>query len=157
MRESIADTPPTQQAKAVGMKVDRQAVLLDRSKHFTFILTEQAVRYPLVSADAMALQIDRLVSVSRLGNVRIGVLPMDRKFSSTPLSTFTVYDDRLATIETDLGAAVFRGSKDVQSLVARFDGYASHAIFGDNARELLVQWARIFRRWSLVHNGHISP
>ncbi|MGV9880300.1 Scr1 family TA system antitoxin-like transcriptional regulator [Streptomyces sp. NPDC003006] len=42
IRESIVHAPPTQQAKAVGMKVERQAVLLDRSKRFTFLLTEQA-------------------------------------------------------------------------------------------------------------------
>jgi transcriptional regulator with XRE-family HTH domain len=146
IRESIAYAPPTQQAKAVSMKLERQAVLLDRSKRFTFLLTEQAVRYPLVSPDAMAIQIDRLASLALQANIRIGVLPMSVKFSNTPLSTFTVYDDRLATIETDLGAAVFRDPKDVGSLLDRFTSYEAHAIFGDNARELLTEWAWSFRQ-----------
>ncbi|QDY78777.1 Scr1 family TA system antitoxin-like transcriptional regulator [Streptomyces qinzhouensis] len=146
IKESIADTPPAQQAKAISLKLERQAVLLDRSKSFTFILTEQAVRYPLVSPDAMAMQIDRLASLSRQVNIRMGVLPIGVKFSSTPLSTFTVYDDRLATIETDLGAAVFRDPKDVHSLLGRFGSYEAYAIFGDDARELLSQWAWKFRR-----------
>ncbi|MEI5035229.1 Scr1 family TA system antitoxin-like transcriptional regulator [Streptomyces sp. S1A(2023)] len=60
IRASIFDAPPTQQARAVGMKLERQAVLLDRSKRFTFILTEQAVRYPLVAPDTMAMQIDHI-------------------------------------------------------------------------------------------------
>lgn len=145
-RESISHTPSTQQAKAVAMKLERQAVLQDRTKRFTFLLTEQAVRYPLVPADAMAMQIDRLASLALQANIRIGVLPMGVKFSNVPLSTFTVYDDRLATIETDLGAAVFRNPKDIRSLVDRFAGYETHAVLGDGARELLAEWAWSFRR-----------
>ncbi|MET9830900.1 helix-turn-helix transcriptional regulator [Streptomyces sp. NPDC006385] len=145
IRESIAYAPPKQQAKTVSLKLERQAVLLDRSKRFTFLLTEQAVRYPLVSPDAMAMQIDRLASLALQANIRIGVLPMAVKFSNTPLSTFTVYDDRLATIETDLGAAVFRDPKDVRSLLDRFTSYEGHALFGDEARGLLSEWAWSFR------------
>ncbi|MFE0189081.1 Scr1 family TA system antitoxin-like transcriptional regulator [Streptomyces sp. NPDC058989] len=146
IRESIAYAPPAQQAKAVGMKLERQAVLLDRSKCFTFLLTEQAIRYPLVSPDAMAMQIDRLSSLALQANIRVGVLPMNVKFSTTPLSTFSVYDDRLATIETDLGAALFRNPKDVQSLLDRFASYEAHATFGDKAAEQLNQWAWSFRQ-----------
>ncbi|MEV0115524.1 helix-turn-helix transcriptional regulator [Streptomyces sp. NPDC050844] len=146
IRESIAHAPTAQQAKAVAMKLERQAVLLNRSKRFTFLLTEQAVRYPLVSSDAMAMQIDRLASLALQANVRIGILPMGVKYSNTPLSTFTIYDDRLATIETDLGAAVFRDPKDVRSLLDRFTTYEAHATFGDEARELLTTWAWSFRR-----------
>ncbi|MEU2668758.1 Scr1 family TA system antitoxin-like transcriptional regulator [Streptomyces sp. NPDC007164] len=146
IRESIAHAPPAQQAKAIGMKLDRQSVLFDRAKRFTFLLTEQAVRYPLLPMDAMAMQIDRLASLALQANIRVGVLPMRVKFSNAPLSTFTVYDDRLATIETDLGAAVFRNPKDVRSLLDRFTGYEAHALFGDDARVLLYKWAWSFRQ-----------
>jgi transcriptional regulator with XRE-family HTH domain len=146
IRESIAHAPPTQQAKAIGMKLDRQSVLFDRTKRFTFLLTEQAIRYPLLPMDAMAMQIDRLASLALQANIRVGVLPMRVKFSNAPLSTFTVYDDRLATIETDLGAAVFRNPKDVRSLLNRFSGYETHALFGEDARALLAKWARLLRQ-----------
>ncbi|MFD8828370.1 Scr1 family TA system antitoxin-like transcriptional regulator [Streptomyces sp. NPDC059605] len=146
IRESISHAPPIQQAKAVGMKLERQAVLFDRTKRFTFLITEQAVRYPLLPPDAMAMQIDRLASLALQVNIRVGVLPMRVKFSNTPLSTFTVYDDRLATIETDLGAAVFRNPGDIRSLLDRFAGYETHALFGGDARSLLNEWAWAFRR-----------
>lgn len=145
IRASILDAPPMQQARAVGLKLERQAVLLDRSKRFTFILTEQAVRYPLVAPDAMALQIDRISSLARQANISISLLPFSVRYSNTPLSTFTVYDDRLATIETDLGAAVFRDPRDVRSLLDRFAFYEGQAVTGDAAQELLSQWAWSFR------------
>ncbi|MFE9401802.1 Scr1 family TA system antitoxin-like transcriptional regulator [Streptomyces sp. NPDC006530] len=146
IRESLVHAPPTQQTKAIGLKLQRQSVLLDHSKHFTFLLTEQAVRYPLVSPDAMAMQIDRLASLALQANIRIGVLPVHVKFSNAPLSTFTVYDDRLATIETDLGAAIFRDPKDVRSLLGRFTDYERHALFDDDARQLLTECSWSFRR-----------
>ncbi|MGW2846672.1 Scr1 family TA system antitoxin-like transcriptional regulator [Streptomyces sp. NPDC001274] len=146
IRESISHAPPKQQAKAVGMKLERQTVLFDRAKRFTFLLTEQAVRDPLLAPDAMAMQVDRLISLSLQPNIRIGVLPMRVKFSNVPLSTFTVYDDRLATIETDLGAAVFRSPKYVRLLMDRFSGYESFSLFGDEARVVLTEWDWSFRR-----------
>ncbi|MFH8219200.1 Scr1 family TA system antitoxin-like transcriptional regulator [Streptomyces sp. NPDC018057] len=70
LAHSTADT-----SKAVAGKLRRQAVLYDASKRFTFVLTERAVRWPVVSPLALAEQMDRLASLSHLPNVQIGVIP----------------------------------------------------------------------------------
>jgi transcriptional regulator with XRE-family HTH domain len=59
LAHSTADT-----SKAVAGKLERQAILYDVSKQFTFILTEQAVRWPVVSPLALAEQMDRLSSLT---------------------------------------------------------------------------------------------
>ncbi|WP_031516669.1 helix-turn-helix domain-containing protein [Streptomyces sp. NRRL F-5123] len=141
VRASLSQAPAEQQAKAVAMKLERQHVLFDRSKRFTFLLTEHAVRYPLVPPDLLALQIDRLASLSHQPNIRIGVIPSGTHYTSGALNTFTVYDESLATAELDLGAIVFRDRRDVEELIRRFTGYESHALFGDLAREHLAAWA----------------
>ncbi|MEU7024515.1 Scr1 family TA system antitoxin-like transcriptional regulator [Streptomyces sp. NPDC046203] len=146
VRASLAQAPPEQQAKAVAMKLDRQRSLFDRSKQFTFILTEQAVRYPLVPPHELAMQIDRLASFTRQPNIRLGVIPAGVRFASGALNTFTVYDDTLATAELDLGAIVFRDNRDIQDLIGRFTSYEEHTLFGDDARELLNVWAEDCRR-----------
>ncbi|MFJ6212792.1 helix-turn-helix domain-containing protein [Streptomyces sp. NPDC092296] len=146
VRASLAQAPPEQQEKAVAMKLGRQKVLFDRSKQFTFILTEQAVRYPLVPSDELAVQIERLASLSRQSNIRVGVIPAGVHFTSGALNTFTVYDETLATAELDLGAIVFRDSRDVQELILRFTRYEEHALFGEQAREFLSNWAEHCRR-----------
>lgn len=146
VRASLAKAPPEQQTKAVTMKLDRQRVLFDRSKRFTFILTEQAVRYPLIPPDELAMQIDRLASLSRQPNIQLGVIPMGVHFGFGSLNTFTVYDETLATAELDLGAIVFRDSRDVQDLISRFTGYEECALFGESAREHLSTWAESCRR-----------
>ncbi|OAR25824.1 hypothetical protein A8W25_09830 [Streptomyces sp. ERV7] len=146
VRASLTDAPAEQQAKAVGMKLERQQILFDRSKRFTFLLTEQAVRYPLVPPDQMAMQIDRLRSLTHQENIRLGVIPLGVRFASGALNTFTVYDDTLATAELDLGAMVFRDPRDIRDMIARFARYEDHALFGDAAREQLARWAASCRR-----------
>lgn len=47
--------------KAVALKIERQAVLHDRTKNFEFLLTESAIRWQLCDPSIMAVQIDRLV------------------------------------------------------------------------------------------------
>ncbi|MGW5735713.1 MULTISPECIES: helix-turn-helix domain-containing protein [Streptomyces] len=134
-------------SKVIARKLDRQQVLMDPSKHFTFLLTEQAVRWPLVQPLAMAMQLDRLASVSRIPNVRLGVLPLGGPMvPETPLSVFTVYDRRLVQVETHTGALILRDHRDVNAYREDFDRYESHAVFGDECRALLDEWSKIFTR-----------
>ncbi|MFD9790924.1 helix-turn-helix domain-containing protein [Streptomyces sp. NPDC059070] len=144
VRASLAAVPGDH-SKAIGKKLERQAVLHDTSKRFTFILTEQAVRWPYLPASAMAMQVDRLVSVSLLSNVRLGIIPLGGHMPNAPLNTFTVYDSRIATVETSTGAMAFRDHRDVSAYLKEFSIYEGYASFGDEARERLSEWASDFR------------
>ncbi|RDG35903.1 helix-turn-helix domain-containing protein [Streptomyces corynorhini] len=141
VRASLGGSPSEQQIKTVSLKLERQRVLFDRSKKFTFLLTEAAVRYPLIPPDELALQIDHLVSLSKQPNIRIGVLPMGTYLGSGALNTFTIYDEVIATAELDLGAIVFRDGRDVNDLIKRFTRYEEKATFGADSRAQLAEWA----------------
>jgi transcriptional regulator with XRE-family HTH domain len=140
IRAGLSHTPgdPT---KTVARKLERQDVLYDTSKEFTFLLTEQAARWAIVPLPAMAVQIDHLVSLSRLPNLRIGVIPMGTVLPRGPMNTFTVYDRRLVTVESFTGRMVFRDSRDVSDHLAVFSLFEHQACFDDDARGLLQQWA----------------
>ncbi|MCI0386624.1 helix-turn-helix transcriptional regulator [Streptomyces sp. CNQ085] len=140
LAHSSADT-----SRAAAGKLERQAVLYDTAKRFTFILTEQAVRWPVVAPPALAEQMDRLASLSHLPNVRIGVLPVGEPTQRVPLSTFTVYDSTLVTIETTSGSLFLHDGRDVQSYLDEFSGYEKSALFDDAAREKLAAWAAACR------------
>lgn len=127
-------------SKAIARKLERQAVLHDTAKRFTFILTEQAVRWPYLQGSAMVMQIDHLASVSRLPNVRLGVIPLGGHMPVAPLNTFTVYDARIATVETSTGAMVFRDHRDVSAYLNEFAVYERYASFGEEGREVLSSW-----------------
>jgi transcriptional regulator with XRE-family HTH domain len=144
IRASLAYSPGDI-SKTVARKLERQAVLYDTTKSFTFLLTEQAVRWAVVPPPGMAVQIDRLASLSHLANVRIGLVPIGTVISRGPMNTFTVYDDRLATAETFTGRTVFRDSRDVAEHLDVFAQYEQKAHFGEAARTLLQEWAALYR------------
>ncbi|MFF3557767.1 helix-turn-helix domain-containing protein [Streptomyces tsukubensis] len=145
VRASLADVPGDQ-SKTITKKLERQSVLHEPEKSFTFLLTEQAVRWPLLPPLAMAGQMDRLASVSRIPTVRLGIIPLHGHIDERPLSTFTVYDRRLATVETGTGALILKDRRDVDAYRKDFDRYERHAVFGEEARALLSEWAEIFTR-----------
>ncbi len=132
-------------AKVVSSKLERQAVLYDTSKRFTFLLTEQAARWSIIPAPAMTVQIDHLASLSRLPNIRIGVIPIGTFTPRGPMNTFTVYDERLVTVENFTGRMVFRDARDISEHLAVFAEFERHARFGDEARNLLREWSDAYR------------
>lgn len=144
IRASLAPFPGDH-SKAIAKKLERQAVLYDAAKRFTFILTEQACLWPLLPTQAMAMQLDRLVSVSQLPSVRLGIVPMVGHMPCAPLNVFTVYDASLATVEVSTGALVFRDSRDIQEYIEEFQTFEGYALWGEDARVKLRAWASRFR------------
>jgi hypothetical protein len=140
IRASLSHSPGDV-SKTVAKKLERQTILYDITKRFTFLLTEQAVRWPVVPKPAMAVQMDRLASLTYLPNVRIGILPLDTAISRGPLNTFTVYDQRLATVETFTGRIVFQDARDIAEQLEVFGLYERHALFDEEARTTLGEWA----------------
>ncbi|MGW5097799.1 helix-turn-helix domain-containing protein [Streptomyces nodosus] len=144
IRASLAHIPGDH-SKAIARKLERQEVLYDRSKRFTFLLTEQAARSPLLSPDAMAVQLDRLASLTHLPNVHLGVIPLGTPLPGWPLNTFTIYDGRLATAEMSTGVMVFRDPRDVRAYAEEFAAYEGSALFGEEARAKLAEWSAACR------------
>ena len=145
VRASLSRSPGDV-SRTVAKKLERQAILYDITKHFTFLLTEQAVRWPVVARPAMAVQIDRLVSLTHLPNVRIGVLPGGGTATGWgPMNTFTAYDQRLVTVETFTGRIVFQDARDIAEHLEVFRHFERRALFDDDARAALSAWATICR------------
>lgn len=135
----------------VTHRLARQRVLDQPDKHFTFLLTEAAVRHMLLSPAAMAEQVDHLAALSLRDNVDIEVIPLDRQVSGIPLNVFVIYDDRLVTIETEAGAVVLRDPLDVAEHLDLFERFRQGALRGEECRDLLRRIADEFRSGS--HEG----
>jgi hypothetical protein len=131
--------------KAIALKLERQAVLHDKTKTFEFLLTESAIRWQLCEPSIMAVQIDRLVSLSQQSNIRIGVLPLSAQVRNGAFHTFVTYDRRLVTIELFTGQLVLRDPKDIDHYWALFDFFGVHALWADEARSFLKALADRFR------------
>ncbi|WP_316526807.1 helix-turn-helix domain-containing protein [Kitasatospora brasiliensis] len=145
IRASLGHSPGAK-TLVMARKIERQSVLYDESKTFTFLLTEQAVTWALLPPQAMAVQIDRLSSLTHLPTVRIGVIPHGTRLTRGPMNTFTMYDDRLVTMESFTGRIVFRDPRDIQRHREIYSLFEQSALFDEEAREQLGKWSMLYRR-----------
>jgi hypothetical protein len=93
----------------------------------------------------MAVQLDHLISISRLPNVHIGILPLSVPVADGPYHTFVVYDRRLVTIELFSGRLVLRDPRDVAHYRALFTFFGHGTLWSDEARSMLSELANVFR------------
>lgn len=77
---------------AVAVRMERQATLYDQSKSFEFLLTEGALRWRPGPRSLMLAQLDRLVSIATLPNVRLGILPFEQEAATLYTNGFTIFE-----------------------------------------------------------------
>lgn len=132
-------------ATAIALKLERQAILHDKSKRFEFLLTESALRWQLCETSVMAVQLDRLVSLSWLPNIRIGVLPFGVQVGDGPYHTFVIYGNHIVTIELFTGQLVLRDPKDIDHYHALANFFGGYALRKDEARDYISRMADNYR------------
>lgn len=138
---TVAGDPTRDVARAVQARMDRQAILDDTSRSFSFLMTEQAVKWQRANASAMAAQCVHMAAVNRKPNVEIGIVPQGVQVPGTPMNIFVVYDDRLVTIELFSGEVVLRDPRDIAQHLNLFDLFWSHALTGNDASAFLEKVA----------------
>ncbi|WP_406304345.1 helix-turn-helix transcriptional regulator [Streptomyces sp. NBC_00885] len=134
---AVASAPSRNVSRAVEARIERQAVLDDTSRTFTFLLTEQAVRWRLANSQTMAAQCAHMADVSMKPNVEIAIIPQAAEVPAIPLNIFVIYDDRLVTVELFSGEVVLRDPRDVSQHLDLFNLFLTHALTGSAATEFL--------------------
>jgi len=130
--------------QAVRARIESQAALLDEARTFTFMLTEQAIRWPRADLDVMARQCVHMAELSARPNVNLSVIPNRGKISASPLHFFVIYDERLVTAELFSGSIVLRDPKDISYHLSLFNYFLSHALTGEDATRFLESVADEF-------------
>ncbi|MGW1996156.1 helix-turn-helix domain-containing protein [Embleya sp. NPDC001921] len=124
-------------ARTISGRLERQSVLYDTTKSLRFVITEPVLRWRIISTPQMAGQIDRMVSVSRLSNVDIRIVPMNTDQDDIANHSFVIRDDRMVTLETAHAKIVVTDPRDVDLYIRKFDGFAEKALFGEAMRSTL--------------------
>lgn len=133
--ESLSDT-----RGAVGARMDRQQVLYDEDKHFEILMTEAALRLPIASPAVMRGQIDRLMTLADLPNLRLGVIPLGTVMPVMIMHDFSIRDDEVL-IELGHTEMVTGDEYDVALYRSVLDRLWLVAVEGDDARPLLARAA----------------
>jgi len=123
--------------EAVRLRVQRQEILYRPDKRFHFVLTEAALRYRLCPVDVMLAQLDRLVALSALRNVRLGIIPFATPYVVGPSHGFTLRDRDLVIVETFSAELNLAQPQEIE-LYARIFGHLAAAASYDGAARAVI-------------------
>ncbi|MER5980072.1 helix-turn-helix transcriptional regulator [Streptomyces sp. NPDC001857] len=143
--ESAPNATPEAVGRAVAARVERQSLLYEPGRESVFVLTEAVLRTWPGNPALMLAQFDRLLAVESLSTVRLGVIPWRRAVPVMPRYGFTLCDRRAVVVETFRGERVLDGSDEVNAYEETFGRFEEAAIFGSEARELLLRVMREFQ------------
>jgi transcriptional regulator with XRE-family HTH domain len=122
---------------AVAKRMQRQEMLYRTDKAFHFILTEATLRYRLCSVDIMLGQLDRLVSLTSLRNMRLGIIGYETQYVVDPRHGFMIYNADLVRVETYSAELNLRQPHEIELYTATFEKLAAVASYGGAARAII--------------------
>ncbi|MFI2509977.1 helix-turn-helix domain-containing protein [Streptomyces sp. NPDC018972] len=143
--ESAPNATPEAVGRAVAARVERQSVLYEPGRESVFVLTEAVLRTWPGTPALMLAQLDRLLAVESLSTVRLGVVPWRRPVPLLPRHGFTLCDQRAVVVEAFAGERVSVDSAEVAAYEETFGRFERAAVFGGEARELLLRVMKEFR------------
>jgi transcriptional regulator with XRE-family HTH domain len=130
---------PNDVDEAVRVRLQRQEVLYRTNKRFHFLLTEAVLRYRLCPVEVMLAQLDRLVALSAMRNVRLGIVPFETPYSVAPAHGFWLLDEDLVIVETFSAELHLAQPPEIALYSAIFDQLAAIASYGRDARAVITR------------------
>ncbi|MCT2582810.1 DUF5753 domain-containing protein [Actinophytocola gossypii] len=123
--------------EAVQARIRRQEILYRTDKRFHFVLTEAALRYRLCSPAAMLGQLDRLISLSALPNVKFGIVGFDTPYAVAPTHGFWLLDEERVMVETFSAELNLAQPQEIELYRRIFEAMAAAASYGRSARDII--------------------
>jgi len=117
--------------------MQRQQVLYNTSKRFQFVITEAALRLLLCPRAAMLAQLDRLLAITGLAHINLGVIPFGVELPTAPQNSFILFDD-LAVVETFVGETMHHDT-EAATYSSTLDSLADEAHHDEDCRQTILR------------------
>ncbi|WP_018788572.1 helix-turn-helix transcriptional regulator [Micromonospora sp. CNB394] len=127
---------PDEVGSATARRIMRQQVLYDTSKDFEFLVFEGALHILLCPPSDMLAQLDRLINITDMPHIKLGVIPFGRQLATAPQNSFLLLGDDLAIVETFIGEYMFHGG-EAAAYSAVMDRLANDALYDVEARKIV--------------------
>jgi transcriptional regulator with XRE-family HTH domain len=124
---------------AVEARMERQLLLYQPGKTFAFLLEESVLRSGIGGAEVMTGQLGHLISVGALPNVSLGIIPAGPDRTRMPVEGFWLYDSAQVNVELVSGYLTITQAPEVAQYVATFAELGAHAVYGADARALILR------------------
>lgn len=132
---------------AVQARMDRQDVLRrgDRDRRFHMVMCEVALTVGLAEDGVMIEQLERLLTLSILPRLSLGIIPTRARHRRAPHHGFWVFDDRLVLVDTAAAELTITQPREIAVYVQEFEVLTGSAVYGQTARELISNAIRTLR------------
>ncbi|XVQ10257.1 helix-turn-helix domain-containing protein [Spirillospora sp. CA-255316] len=132
---------------AVQARMDRQDVLRrgDRDRRFHMLICEVALTIGLADDDVLIAQLERLLTLSILPRLSLGIIPTRARLRRAPSHGFWIFDDRLVLVDTAAAELAIAQPREVAVYAQEFEWLASSAVYGPAARDLISGAIRALR------------
>lgn len=124
-------------AGGVAARMERQRFLYEGDRHFHVLLGEQALRTNIGGREVMAGQLDRLLAVTGLPSVSIGIIPATARMPLAPENAFLIFDDRMVMIETYSAELTITQPREIAVYARAFSWLSQAAVYHQQARALI--------------------
>ena len=128
----------------ISSRLRRQEVLYGSAKRVQVIIHEAALRVLVTSPGTMAGQLDKLLAVSGLPAVELGVIPFGQRMPAYPLG-FRIYDEDTVVTESTSEDPDITDPEQVAVYAGAFQALREVAVTGDDARRLIAAAAQALR------------
>lgn len=125
--------------EAVQARIQRQDILYRPEKRFHFVLTEAALRYRLCPPEVMLGQLDRLISMAALPNVKLGIVGFETAYVVAPAHGFWLLDEDRVMVETFSAELNLAQPQEISLYSMVFDSLAAVASYGRSARSIITR------------------
>ncbi len=124
---------------AVEGRMKRQDMFYRPDKRFHFVMTEAALYFRLCAPVVMLGQLDRLISLAALPNVKLGIIAFDTHYTASPWHGFWIYDEEKVVVETFSAGLNLAQPQEVELYGNIFEELAAVASYGRDARALITK------------------
>ncbi|MEV6769427.1 DUF5753 domain-containing protein [Nocardia sp. NPDC051030] len=129
---------PNDLDEGVAARLDRQKILHQGNRRFSFIIAEQTLRTTVGDDSVMAGQLEHLLAVMSLPRLVIGIVPERFALGGPAINGFVMYDNRLVLVETVSAELTINQPREIALYGKLFAELADQAAYGEPARHLVT-------------------
>jgi len=130
---------PDDVAAAVTARLERSRIIHEPGHRFVMVIEESVLYHQLGDQEAMAAQLGYLLTAGALPSVSLGIIPSaTRERPMWPLEVFHVYDETLVSVELLAARVQVTQPSEITLYVKAFEELRRMAVYGVEARQLIV-------------------
>ena len=130
---------PTDIETAVAARMGRQNVLYAQARRFAFVIEEQALRTRVGGAEVMAGQLDRLLALTSMPAISLGIIPGGGQRHALAQGSFWIFDEKRVQVETVSAGLDITQPAEISLFAQVFGLLQRSAVYGRGARELIMR------------------